>query len=110
MIDKEQFLKAAVPEDLVNVPGHGQVRVRGLTRSEVVGLQAMPKDVGALERRIIQLGMVDPVLDEGDVAAWYASAPAGHTDLIVDAVSRLSGLSEAAPKSGVPGVRRGQRS
>lgn len=105
MIDREQFLKAAAPEGTVTIPGEGEVRVRGLTRLEVIGLQGMPKDTGQIERRIIQLGMVDPALSEDDVAAWYAAAPAGHTDLIVDEVSRLSGLGEGAAKSGVPPVR-----
>lgn len=109
MIDREQFLKAGVPEQVVVIPGAGEVRVRGLTRLEVLGLQALTADQGALERRIIHLGMVDPELDEDDVAAWYAAAPAGHTDLIVEAVSALSGIAAGAPKSGVSGVRRGSR-
>ncbi len=110
MIDREQFLKAAAPEAVVDIPGEGQVRVRGLTRVEVVGLQALPKETGLIERRIIQLGMVDPTLTEADVEAWYGTAPAGHTDLIVNEVSRLSGIGEGAAKSGVPPVRARRRS
>lgn len=105
-MDKDLFLKASIPEGTVDIPGAGTVRVRGLTRLEVLGLEPLQKDVGALERRIILLGMVDPSLDEGDVAAWYAAAPAGHTDLIVNEVSRLSGMSEGSPKRAVPGVRK----
>lgn len=108
-ISRELFLKAAVPEDVVDIPGLGPVRVRGLTRLEVIGLQSMPKDTGLIEKRIIRLGLVDPVLTDDDVDAWYDVAPAGHTDLIVDAVSRLSGLGEGATKSGVPPVRNRRR-
>lgn len=104
MIDREQFLKVAVPEAVVDLPGFGEVRVRGLTRVEAMGLKGF-SDNGDLERRIIHLGMVEPALDEDDVAAWYAAAPAGMTDIIVDQVSKLSGLGQGAAKSGVPGIR-----
>ncbi len=109
MIDRERFLKAAVPEAEVDIPGEGTVRVRGLTRTEVLGLQGLASDQAALERRIIALGLVDPELSAADVDAWYDTAPAGHTDLIVNKVSDLSGITEGAAKSGVPAVRRRQR-
>ena len=105
MIDREVFLKAALPEAEVDLPGVGPVRVRGLTRAEVVALQGFKADVGAVERRIIALGLVDPALGPDDVDVWYDTAPAGMTDLIVNEVSRLSGLSDGATKSGVPGIR-----
>lgn len=107
MIDREQFLKAALPEAELDIPDVGTVRVRGLTRAEALGLQTIKDDPGALEQRIILLGLVEPALSADDVDAWYGSAPAGLTDLIVDAVSRLSGLGEGAAKSGVPGIRSG---
>ena len=109
MIDKEVFLKASTPEETVTLPGVGDVRVRGLSRNEAVSLAAVKSDPAALEQLIIRLGLVDPTLTADDVAAWYASAPAGLTDLIVNAVERLSGLTGDAPKSGVSGVR-GKRS
>lgn len=105
MVDKEMFLKVPMPEKEVDLPGLGTVRVRGLSRAEVLTLSEMKGDTGRLERAIIRLGVADPQLSDGEVAAWYESAPAGHTDLIVDAVSVLSGMSKEAPKSGVLGIR-----
>lgn len=103
MIDKEAFLKPSVAEEVVTLPGKGDVLVRGLTRLEAVSLQKVKDDPAALECLIVRLGLVQPSLTEEEVKAWYASDVAGHTDLIVSAVERLSGLSEGAPKSDVPG-------
>lgn len=105
MIDKEQFLKAPMPEDIVALPGLGDVRVRGLSRAEAVNMKGIKDDVGQLECSIIHLGLVDPALTFPEIEAWYASAPAGLIDVIVRAVERLSGLSEEAPKRDVPAVR-----
>lgn len=109
MMDREVFLKASPPEEHVDLPGTGTVRVRGLTREEVHALAPLKKDQGTLERRIIHMGLISPSLSEEDVVVWYGSAPAGHTDLIVGAVSRLSGLFADSSKSGVPAVRGKRR-
>lgn len=108
MIDKEAFLKAALPEKKVNLHG-AEVTVRGLSRSEVVGLQAHKDSLPKLEMAILALGFVDPALDADDVKAWYESAPAGDIDKVVGVISDLSGMTPASSKSGVPGVRRGPR-
>lgn len=108
MIDKEAFLKSSLPERTFDLDGD-EVTVRGLSRAEVVALQALKADLAALERRILELGFVDPALDAGEVERWYTAAPAGHTDKVVAAITDLSGMTAAAPKSGVPGVRGEQR-
>lgn len=104
MIDKEAFLKATAPETSVELPGLGTVKVRGLSRSEAVSLAPLKDDTGALERRILILGLVDPALTEDELKAWYDSAPAGLVDPIIAAIERLSGLGKGAPKSDVPRV------
>lgn len=107
MIDREAFLKAVLPEEVIALPGVGDVRVRGLSRSEALSLAKAKDDPQALEMLIVRLGLVEPALSEEECKAWFASAPAGLVDPIVKAVERLSGLGEGAPKSGVPGVRKG---
>lgn len=109
MIDKETFLKGLTPERVVALPGLGDVRVRGLTRAEAVSLAEHKDNTGALERIIIHMGLVEPSLTMDEVNSWYASSPAGLTDLIISAVEDLSGMKKGADKSGVPGVRKGQR-
>lgn len=110
MIDKETFLKGLTPERVVALPGLGDVRVRGLTRAEAVGLAEHKDNTGALERIIIHTGLVEPSLTMDEVNTWYAQAQAGLTDILIGAIEELSGLKQGAQKSDVPGVRRGQRS
>lgn len=105
MIDKETFLKAALPERQVDLDGQ-VVTVRGLSRAEVVGLQGLTDNLPGLEQKILLLGFVDPPLTDGDVTTWYGSAPAGHIDKVVTAISQLSGMAEGAAKSRVPKVRK----
>lgn len=102
-MDKEAFLKPALPERYLGL-SVGRVKVRGLSRAEHVSLQALKDDLGALERSIVQMGLVEPPLTLEEVATWYASALSDDVDAIVAAVSELSGTSKGSPKSGVPGV------
>lgn len=104
MIDKEAFLKPRLPEATVELDG-ATVTVRGLSRSEVIGLQPLAKDQEQLEKRILLFGFVDPVLTPDEVDQWYAAAPAGDIDRVIDEISGLSGTSEGANKSGVSEVR-----
>lgn len=107
MIDKDTFLKPLIPTEIVDLPGLGKIRVRGLSRAEAVALSGVKDDAAKLEQKIILYGMAEPSLTVDEVARWYDAAPAGLIDIIVKAVERLSGLGEGAPKSGVPGVRKG---
>lgn len=104
MIEREAFLKHRLGERVVDLPGVGQVRVRGLSRQEVFEIQKI-KDTEAMERRVVFCALVEPKLSEDDVAEWYAHAPAGEIDLVVTPIQELSGLAEGAAKSSVPTVR-----
>lgn len=126
-MDKKELLKArsaksrteevALDDDFV-------VTVRALTRDEVKECTGTTdvdeskiksrKDVEALvdkadrkkaEIKLISKSLVDPEMSEEDVAEWLAGAPAGDSVRVMDAVSRLSGLSEDARKSSVSNVR-----
>lgn len=104
MIDREAFLKHRLGEATVELPGVGAVRVRGLSREEAFSLKK-EKDTEAMERRAVALALVEPQLSADDVAEWYANAPAGEINLILESIRDLSGLNEGAAKSGVPSVR-----
>ena len=99
MIDKETFLKPRLPEADVDVPDVGTVRVRGLSRQEALSLQSLGDDVSAMERAVLALGVVVPVLSSDDWDAYYAAAPAGEVAPIVAAIHRLSGLQEGSAKA-----------
>jgi cell division inhibitor SulA len=105
---KEALFKPRLPEDDVEVPGVGTVRVRGLSRTEVM-LMRKATDIEAidgsralvLERKMLALGMVDPQLSESEAGRWQQASAAGELDLVSDRIAQLSGMAEGAPKSGL---------
>lgn len=112
-MDKEQLLKSRIQEEDVEIPGVGVVRVRALTRAEVM---SMRKSVGdddpdgarmlVIERKMIAQAMVDPVMTEADVKAWQENSPAGEVDVVSEAVQRISGMDRGAPKEAYKSARR----
>jgi len=111
-VDKESLLKPRLGEATVDIPGVGTVRVRALTRGEVMVVRKAtdteqmdgPRAL-VLERKLLAKAMVDPPLTEDEVGRWQEVSAAGELEPVVAAVQELSGLVEGAPKSGVPGVR-----
>lgn len=97
-MDKNALFAPRCPEDDVDLPGVGTVRVRGLTRAESMLVSEL-KGNAVIERRVIAIGMVDPVLTEAEVGQWYRAAPAGELQQVAAAIQRLSGLDEGADKS-----------
>lgn len=105
MLSKDQLLKGRLPEREVEIPDLGTVRVRGLSRAEVLKLQKLGLDnVGALERKIVHLGLVDPALTEAEVDTWYEAAPGGELEPVSKAIQELSGLVEGAEKAAYKSV------
>ena len=80
----------------------GTVRVRALTRAEVV--QCRDATGKTIDVELIALSMVDPKLTVEEAGVWLETAPAGDYVKVLTAVSELSGLAEGADKSGVPGA------
>lgn len=105
-MDLEKLLAPAadtatgLPEDDVPIPGKGTVRVRGLSRTEVMQAQTIA-DALARERRMVALGMVDPPMTEEQAGQWQ-QAPAGEMEPVTDRIAELSGMRPDASKSGVP--------
>jgi hypothetical protein len=109
-MDKEALFRPRLPEDDVQVPGVGTVRVRGLSRVEVLQARKATDEATmdgprmlTLERKMLAAALVDPALSEAEVGKWQAVAPAGELVPLIQAIERLSGLSDDAPKSGVAG-------
>lgn len=97
-VDKELLFKPRLAEADVEIPGLGAVRVRALSRSEVMSLKAVATDVEAVDRRMLFLGMVDPKLTEDEVVRWYAASPAGEIEPVTLKITELSGMTEGAAK------------
>lgn len=100
----------ASPEDLtapiepdtrdVTLPNGKVVKVRGLTRFELMLNGKGTDDPALIERRNVKLCMVEPRMTEAQVEKWQKSP--GSVRAFGDlssAIRELSGLSEGAAKS-----------
>lgn len=112
-MDKDLLLKPRIAEEDVEIPGVGAVRVRALTRAEVMSMRKSVADEDpdgpralAIERKMLAQAMVDPAMSEDDVAAWQSASPAGELDRVVAAVQRMSGMDDGAAKGAYKSSRR----
>lgn len=111
-MDKADLFKPRLPEDDVEIPGVGSVRVRGLNRKEAVHVQ-LTDDPEERDRRVLAQGLVDPMLmvpgmlhSLGDkrcakcaeVGQWQEAAPAGELEPVSERITELSGLADGAAK------------
>lgn len=110
MLTRDEILARATGGEVVNLPSGGQVKVRGLSRDEAIGVQDR-EGTAARDNYVIATGLVEPALTEADVAAWGAlEGGAGDLVELSKVISRLSGMGEGAGKSGPTAPRRKQRS
>lgn len=105
--DKELLFKPQLPEEDVDVPGRGTVRVRALTRVEVLALRQVkdgPEQAAAVERRMMSLAVVafngvPGSLTEADVGRWQKASAAGEMEPVTRKVAELSGMTDEAAKA-----------
>ncbi len=97
-MDKELLFKERLPEDDVELPGVGTVRVRGLNRDEAMSVGKID-DPAMKDRHIIAIGMVDPRMSVSDVARWGKASVAGELEKVSRRIGELSGLLEGADKA-----------
>lgn len=100
-ISKDKLLKAGeLDTQTVEIPGVGDVEIRGLTRKQALAVA----DESKTERRealIVSYGLVEPSLTAREAQEWFKSVPAGLVQPLTLAISDLSGLSEGAEKTQV---------
>lgn len=82
------------------------VRIRALSRAQVLRLQTVGKDKALeLERQTVAAGLVEPRMTVEQVAVWQGNDPAGgDIGRLMEAIRDLSGLGPGAAKSGVQSV------
>lgn len=99
-VDKEALFKPRLPEEEVDVPGVGAMRVRGLSRAEVVDqLNEVDRSIpGAFEARIVAMSLVEPSLTDDEVQRWRAASPPDEIGVVVDKINELSALTKQAVK------------
>lgn len=90
----------------VDVPGVGQVEVRGLTRGEALSIQKSGAlEAADMEALLISLAMVDPALTPDEVRQWQDVAPAGELEPISEAIQEMSGLKASVVKEQMQSFR-----
>lgn len=99
---KARLFELGLPEEDLEVPGVGTVRVRGLTRHELL-LAGNHDKVADAEAHYIAFGMIEPQLTVEEVRKWQRSARSVTFQPITAKIRELSGHGQGAEKSDVPG-------
>lgn len=89
----------------VTLPNGKKVRVRGLTRYELMLAGKNTEDNELIERRNLVMALVEPKMTEAQVEAWQRAAKGPTLKAVSDKIRELSGISEGAGKSDVAEVR-----
>lgn len=89
----------------VTLPGGKVVKVRGLTRYELLLNGKNTEDAALIERRNVATCMVEPRMSEAQVEKWQKAKNPIALGLVTTAIRDLSGLGEGAGKSDVDQVR-----
>lgn len=101
-MDINDLFRPRLGEEAVELAGVGTVRVRGLSRAEMLlATKDESKDTAAMERTMLSMAMVDPPMSEAEVGRWQAASPANEMKPVVDMVNQLSGTRRGADKSSV---------
>jgi hypothetical protein len=110
-MDKELLFKPRLDEADVEIAGVGTVRVRALSRFEVISItKASDLDADGprlltLERKMLAAAMLDPVLTESEVKRWQEASAAGEMVKLIETIQRMSGMLEGVDKDAYKSVR-----
>ncbi|GIH07500.1 hypothetical protein Rhe02_55670 [Rhizocola hellebori] len=85
------------PEEVVPIPGLGEVRVRGLSRFEAMHVQGLPNAI-AREIETVSLAMVEPAMTTAQVKEWMKTGGAGEFEPVSQKIQKLSGMDKGAAK------------
>jgi hypothetical protein len=108
VIDKETLLKPRLPEAVVEIPGLGEVRIRGLSRTQVQSVLALHEvDPGRSDPLFLSYGLVDPSLTEEEATLLLNSTPVMELQPVFDKIKAISGLEEGAEKAAIKSLPHG---
>jgi hypothetical protein len=90
-VDKDLLLKPRLAEADVEIPDVGTVRVRALSRAEVLLVRKATDNADSidgpralvLERKMLATALLDPVLSESEVGEWQKVSAAGELEVVV---------------------------
>lgn len=90
--------ESGFPEDDVILEGAGKrVRVRGLSRHEVLHVQNQ-KGIAAVEALTVSLGLIAPRMTIEQVKAWQKSSVGEEMDPVTQRIGELSGMLTGSRK------------
>jgi len=109
-VDKEALTRGGagpkgLPEDDVEIPGIGTVRVRALNRGEMIMVGKLSDTAGQqrAEQYMLACALLDPAgMTEADVADWQSSSVGMEIHPVVLRVNELSGATKESLKSDIP--------
>jgi hypothetical protein len=78
------------------------VKVRGMSRMELLLSRKGTEDAGEIERRMLAYCMVQPKMTAQQVTAWQKATGPMVMAPVTEAIRDLSGLGEGADKSDLP--------
>jgi hypothetical protein len=98
--NKEGLFESRLKEADVDVPGVGVMRIRELSRAEVIDrLWEVDRTVrGAFETRLVSMSLVDPVLTEEEVQRWRTISTHGEIEAVLAKINELSMLTKESAK------------
>lgn len=97
-MDKDALFRPRCTEKDVELPGVGTVRVRGLTRAQVLEISKGANDGKDMEPQALSWAMVDPELTVDEVKRLFEVASFGEIQLLNETVNELSGIAGLAQK------------
>lgn len=100
-VSVEALTTRRLPEEDFRLPdGSGMVRVRALSRAEVLRIRTEGgTDAARLERLTLMAGVVAPVVSETVARAWQAAEAAGaNIGAVSERIRVLSGIDAGAEK------------
>jgi hypothetical protein len=88
------------------IEGVGEIRFRGMSRTELVTAGEIAEEHGTLaaERFTLSKAMVDPPMTEDQVRAWQEGSPGTEINDVAMKINALSGVKKGADKSVVSDV------
>lgn len=95
--------KIPLQSEMVDVAGT-KIEVRSLTRAEQLKLAKYEQDIDGAETAMIAMTTGFP---EDEVRAWREETPGDVVGHLVDEIVRISGMLDAASKSGAASVPSG---
>lgn len=104
-VSKDDLLRNRSGVEDFDIPNVGQVKIRALTRAEVLSLAGKEFEPAEMERHMLFYGMVDPALTADEVLAWHSNAPAGEFTGLSERIAEISGLTQTALKDAVKDFR-----